>query len=206
MDEPTKPTDTSSEADKKLWENWERSNRLMMSFLKLSIEPNVKPSQPKTENAMLMQEEARQREELKVKLPQANFVYHGNSNVGSSGGKAPSKKWKNKGKQLFKVQPGKGQGESGKQSVIATSTMEVEFVACFEATVQSFWLCNFVDGLGIVGTIAKPLRIYCDNAAAVFFSKNDRYSKGVKHMDLKYLSVKKRGAKSKSSNSAHSHQ
>ncbi|KAK8636224.1 hypothetical protein V6N13_004928 [Hibiscus sabdariffa] len=50
MDEPTKPTDTSSEADKKLWENWERSNRLMMSFLKLSIEPNVKPSQPKTEN------------------------------------------------------------------------------------------------------------------------------------------------------------
>ncbi|KAK8640558.1 hypothetical protein V6N13_008310 [Hibiscus sabdariffa] len=50
MDEPTKPTDTSSEADKKLWENWERSNRLMMSFLKFSITPNVKPSQPKTEN------------------------------------------------------------------------------------------------------------------------------------------------------------
>ena len=50
MDEPTKPTDTSLEADKKIWENWERSNRLMMSFLKLSIAPNVKPSQPKTEN------------------------------------------------------------------------------------------------------------------------------------------------------------
>ncbi|KAK9017626.1 hypothetical protein V6N11_080102 [Hibiscus sabdariffa] len=425
MDEPTKPTDTSSEAsseaDKKLWQNWERSNRLMMSFLKLSIAPNVKPSQPKTENvrefvaeikkctmidimdksvvvaliddlsnreytiaqsmdehithmvniynqlkgldmdlgervlvefmlksckgddfkqfrrtynqlkekwslsdtkAMLMQEEARQREELKVKLPQANFVYHGNSNAGSSGGKAPSKKWKNKGKQLFKVQPaevriynpnekkldsktisgyfigyperskeyrfycpnhstrivvsenarfienGKARGsvgardveireslmdknpssdlsqvdvhiivaqpqgmnmeqqqmdasnpimdaivqedeenaQSGKQSVIATSTMEVEFVACFEATVQSLWLCNFVDGLGIIDTIAKPMRIYCDNATAVFFSKNDRYSKGAKHMDLKYLSVKDGGAKSKSSNSAHWHQ
>ena len=61
--------------------------------------------------AMLMQEEARQREDLKVKLPQANFAYYGKSNVGSSGGKAPSKKWKNKGKQPFKVQPGKGQGE-----------------------------------------------------------------------------------------------
>ena len=210
MDEPTKPTDTSLEADKKMWENWERSNRLMMSFLKLSIAPNVKPSQPKTENvrefvaeikkctmtdivdksivaalindlsnreytiaqsmeehithmvnmynrlksldmdlgervlvefmlksckgddfkqfrrtynqlkekwslsdtkAMLMQEEARQREDLKVKLPQANFAYYGKSNAGSSGGKALSKKWKNKGKQPFKVQPGKGQGE-----------------------------------------------------------------------------------------------
>ena len=210
MDEPTKPTDTSLEVDKKIWENWERSNRLMMSFLKLSIAPNVKPSQPKTENvrefvaeikkctmkdivdksivvalindlsnreytiaqsmeehishmvntynrlksldmdlgervsvefllksckgddfkqfrrtynqlkekwslsdtkAMLMQEEARQREDLKVKLPQANFADYGKSNAGSSGGKAPSKKWKNKGKQPFKVQPGKGQGE-----------------------------------------------------------------------------------------------
>ena len=46
---------------------------------------------------MLMQEEARKREVLKVKLPQANFAYYGKSNAGSSGGKAPSKKWKNKG-------------------------------------------------------------------------------------------------------------
>ena len=50
MDEPNKPTDTSLETNKKMWENWERSNRLMMSFLKLSIAPNVKSSQPKTEN------------------------------------------------------------------------------------------------------------------------------------------------------------
>ena len=68
--------------------------------------------------------------------------------------------------------------------------MEAEFVACYEATIQSLWLRKFVGGLGIVGTIAKPMTIYCDNAAAVFFSKNDRYSKSVKHMDLKYLSVK----------------
>ncbi|KAK9006549.1 hypothetical protein V6N11_018886 [Hibiscus sabdariffa] len=58
-----------------------------------------------------MQEEARKREELKFKLLQANFVYHGNSNSGSSGGKAPSTKWENKGKQFFKVQTSKGQGE-----------------------------------------------------------------------------------------------
>ncbi|KAE8673133.1 hypothetical protein F3Y22_tig00111810pilonHSYRG00082 [Hibiscus syriacus] len=136
MDEPTKPTDTSLVADKKLWENCERSNMHMMSFLKLSIAPNIKPSQPKTENfktldmdlgervlvefmlksckgddfkqfrrtynqlkekwslldtkVMLLQEEARQREDLKVKLPQANISYCGNLNGGSSGNKAPS--------------------------------------------------------------------------------------------------------------------
>jgi len=44
--------------------------------------------------------------------------------------------------------------------------------------------------LGIVDTIAKPLKIYCDNSAAVFFSKNDRYSNGAKHIELKYFAVK----------------
>jgi len=82
--------------------------------------------------------------------------------------------------------------KSAKQSVIAASTMEAEFVACFEATVQANWLQNFISGLGVVDSISKPLKIYCDNSATVFFSKNDKYSKGVKHMELKYLSLKKK--------------
>ena len=63
-------------------------------------------------------------------------------------------------------------------------------MACFEATIHGLWLRNFISGLGVVDSIAKPLRIYCDNAAAVFFSKNDRYSNGAKHMELKYFAVK----------------
>ena len=40
-------------------------------------------------------------------------------------------------------------------------------------------------------SIVKPLRIYCDNFAVVFFwKKNDRYSKGDKCMELKYFFVK----------------
>jgi len=80
--------------------------------------------------------------------------------------------------------------KSAKQSVIAASTMEPEFVACFEATVQTNWLRNFISGLGVVDSIAKPLKIYCDNSATVFFSKNDKYSKGAKHMELKYFVIK----------------
>ena len=64
--------------------------------------------------------------------------------------------------------------------------MEVEFAACFEATIHGLWLQNFISGLGIVDFVSKPLRIYC----VMFFSKNDKYSKGMKHMDLKYLTVK----------------
>ncbi|XP_037495379.1 secreted RxLR effector protein 161-like [Jatropha curcas] len=88
---------------------------------------------------------------------------------------------------LFLLALGAVSWKSGKQSVIATSTVEVKFVACFEATVHALWLRNFVSSLGIVDSITRPLRIYYDNSAAVFFSKNDRYSKGTKHMDLKYL-------------------
>ena len=53
--------------------------------------------------------------------------------------------------------------KSVKQSVIAASTMEAEFVACFDATVQANWLRNFISGLGVVDSISKPLKIYCDN-------------------------------------------
>ena len=80
--------------------------------------------------------------------------------------------------------------KSSKQTIPATSTMEAEFVACFKATVHELWLRNFILGLGIVNSISKPLRIYCDISAAVFFSKNDKYFYGAKHMELKYLTIK----------------
>ncbi|XP_057972626.1 secreted RxLR effector protein 161-like [Malania oleifera] len=47
--------------------------------------------------------------------------------------------------------------KSAKQSIIVASTMEAEFVACFEATVQTNWSRNFILGLGIVDSIANPL-------------------------------------------------
>ena len=47
---PAEPTDSSTEAEKDLWETWERSNRLLLSFLKLSIADNVKPSMPRSTN------------------------------------------------------------------------------------------------------------------------------------------------------------
>ena len=91
---------------------------------------------------------------------------------------------------LFQLAEGAISWKSAKQSVIAASTMEAEFVACFEATIHGLWLRNFISELRIVDSIARPLKIYCDNSAAVFFSKNDKYSKGAKHMEIKYFAVK----------------
>jgi len=87
---------------------------------------------------------------------------------------------------VFLLAEGVVSWKSAKQSVVAASTMEAEFLAHFEATIQANWLWNFISGLGIVDSIARLLKMYCDNSATVFFSKNDKYSKGAKHMKLKY--------------------
>ncbi|XP_059591136.1 secreted RxLR effector protein 161-like [Vitis vinifera] len=93
---------------------------------------------------------------------------------------------------VFMIANGAISWKSEKQSITASSTMEAKFVACFEASSHALWLRNFISWLGVVDSIAKPLRIYCDNTAAVFFSKNGKFSSGSKHMDLKYLVVKER--------------
>ena len=38
----------------------------------------------------------------------------------------------------------------------------------------------------------SPLRIYCDNSAAVQFSKNNKTTGGSKHINIKYLVVKEK--------------
>ena len=47
-------------------------------------------------------------------------------------------------------------------------------------------------GVELSTIIVKPLKMYCDNSTIMFFSKNDKYSKGVKHMELKYFVMKKK--------------
>ena len=41
-------------------------------------------------------------------------------------------------------------------------------------------------------SISKPLKIYCDNSAAVFLAKNNKSSSRSKHIDIKYLAIKER--------------
>ncbi|GKF19859.1 retrovirus-related pol polyprotein from transposon TNT 1-94 [Tanacetum coccineum] len=78
-----------------------------------------------------------------------------------------------------------------------SSIMEAELMACYEATIYALWLRNFISGLVVVDTLSKPLKIYYDNATTIFFSKNDKYSKGAKHMDIKFFIVKEEIKKQK---------
>ena len=91
---------------------------------------------------------------------------------------------------IFLLAGGAISWRSSKQTIVATSTMEAEFIACYEATTQAIWLRNFVGGLKIVDSIERPIKIFCDNRAAIFFSKNNKSGSRSKHIDIKYLRVR----------------
>ncbi|XP_050895544.1 secreted RxLR effector protein 161-like [Lathyrus oleraceus] len=81
---------------------------------------------------------------------------------------------------------------STKQTLVATSTMEAEFVSCFEATSHGVRLKSFISGLRIMDSISKPLKIFCDNSTAVFMAKNNKSGGRSKHIDIKYLAIRER--------------
>ena len=79
---------------------------------------------------------------------------------------------------------------SAKQTLIATSTMEAEFMSCFKATSHGVRLKSFISGLKVVDSISRPLKIYSDNSAVVFMAKNNKSSSRNKHIDIKYLAIR----------------
>ena len=91
---------------------------------------------------------------------------------------------------IFKLADGVVSWRSAKQTLIATSTMEAEFVSCFEASSHGVWLKSFISGLRIWDSISRPLKLYCDNSTVVFMAKNNKSGSRSKHIDIKYLAIR----------------
>jgi len=72
---------------------------------------------------------------------------------------------------IFMMAEGVVSWKSVKQTLTTSSTMEAEYIACYQATCQAIWLWNFISGLVIMDTIEKLLTIFCDNSAIVSFSR-----------------------------------
>ncbi|XP_074323453.1 secreted RxLR effector protein 161-like [Apium graveolens] len=81
---------------------------------------------------------------------------------------------------------------SAKQTLITSSTMAAEYIACFVASNQALWLRNFVTGLRILDGVKRPLKIFCDNKSAVEYSNNNWSTTDAKHIDIKFLVVKEK--------------
>ena len=93
---------------------------------------------------------------------------------------------------IFMMAEGVVLWKSVKQTLTASSTMEVEYVVCHEATCHAIWLQNFISALEVVHSISRPLKLFCDNSTVVSFSRNSRSTSISKHIDVKFIFVKEK--------------
>ena len=61
---------------------------------------------------------------------------------------------------------------SKKQTYIALSTMEAEYVAGSAAVQEGVWLRRFLREFGIVARAQEPVTIYCDSSVFIAYSKS----------------------------------
>lgn len=73
---------------------------------------------------------------------------------------------------------------SRKQSIVATSTTDAEYVAMCETAKEVIWTRQLLEDLGINQKNATIL--HCDNVAAKLLIKNPVYHKRTKHIDVKF--------------------
>lgn len=80
--------------------------------------------------------------------------------------------------------------ESKKQSVVALSTMEAEYIALCQGTKEVVFQRNLLEELSFDNLLEKSTNIYCDNQSAEFLVKNPTVKKRSKHIDIRFHYVK----------------
>jgi hypothetical protein len=92
---------------------------------------------------------------------------------------------------VFKLAGGAISWSSSKQTVMTSSTMYAEFVACYKAVGQVMWLKKFVSDLRVVDNKERPLKLYHDNEPVVLYAHNNKKTKATKHINIMFYVVKK---------------
>ena len=76
--------------------------------------------------------------------------------------------------------------KSSKQSTIADSTTEAEYIAASEAAKEAVWMKKFITELGVVPSIEGAFPLNCDNNGAIAQAKEPRSHQKSKHIQRKY--------------------
>ncbi|CAN6721160.1 unnamed protein product [Malus baccata var. baccata] len=75
-----------------------------------------------------------------------------------------------------------------KQSSVALSTAEAEYISAAEATAQAIWLRFVLSDFG--EEQAEPTQLLCDNTSAIAISKNPVHHHKTKHINRKFHFVR----------------
>ncbi|GJR52885.1 retrotransposon protein, putative, ty1-copia subclass [Tanacetum coccineum] len=91
---------------------------------------------------------------------------------------------------VFVVNGGAVDWKSKKQTTIAMSATQAEYMAASEAAMEAVWIRKFVGDLGVMPSIKKPIDMYCDNSAAIIFANDSGVMKGARHFLRRYHYVR----------------
>ncbi|GFV67125.1 retrovirus-related Pol polyprotein from transposon TNT 1-94 [Trichonephila clavipes] len=72
-----------------------------------------------------------------------------------------------------------------KQKSVSLSTMEAEYVSLTEAAKEFIWLKNVIDNKSLNLELSENV-MFCDNQAAISFSKSPVENCRTKHIDVRY--------------------
>nr|GEW48956.1 hypothetical protein [Tanacetum cinerariifolium] len=86
---------------------------------------------------------------------------------------------------VFILNGGAVDWKSAKQSIFATSSIEVEYITAFDASKEAVWVRKFIYRLGVVPTIEEPISMYCDNTIAIAIANESGITKGARHFHAK---------------------
>nr|GEU94359.1 RNA-directed DNA polymerase, eukaryota [Tanacetum cinerariifolium] len=87
---------------------------------------------------------------------------------------------------VFILKGGTLEWKSSKQSTTVMSSTKVEYITALEAAIEAVWIRKFISGLGLVPTIKEPIRMFCDNSAALHFANELGVQRHPRHYHRRY--------------------
>nr|GEZ83743.1 hypothetical protein [Tanacetum cinerariifolium] len=97
---------------------------------------------------------------------------------------------KSQTRHVFVLNGGAVVWKSSKQSTTAQHATEAEYIAASEAAKEAVWIRKFIDELGVVSSNDYPIKMNCDNFAAIIMAKESGIQKGARHFKRKYYYVR----------------
>jgi hypothetical protein len=74
-----------------------------------------------------------------------------------------------------------------RQSVVALSTTESEYMEATHASKEAIWLKILCS---VIGLVQQAVRIDCDSQSAIFLARNSTYHSKTKNIDVQYHFVR----------------
>ncbi|KAL0416707.1 UNVERIFIED_CONTAM: Secreted RxLR effector protein [Sesamum latifolium] len=92
---------------------------------------------------------------------------------------------------IFKLNGDLVAWKSSKKATTMDFTTKAEYIAASEAAKKAIWMKNYIQELGVVPSIVKPVVIFCDNNGAIAQANEPRSHHHSKHILRRYHLLRK---------------